>query len=113
MYYRTPAMALGFPACTVLAAAAIGLIEELHFEGPGLTAVKPEHSKETRMSLASAKFEARQVFLPERASWLPDLEAELFSFPGSKHDDQIDSISQAVEHKSSMFTWLKLARPPV
>jgi predicted phage terminase large subunit-like protein len=92
---------------------AIGLIEELHFEVPGLTAVKPEHSKETRMSLASAKFEARQVYLPERASWLPELEAELFSFPGSKHDDQIDSISQAIEHKSSMFTWIKLARPSV
>jgi phage terminase large subunit-like protein len=36
-----------------------------------------------------------QVFLPERADWLPDLEAELFAFPGARHDDQCDSISQA------------------
>ena len=89
---------------------AIGLIDELKFKVPGLTGVKPEHTKETRMSLASAKFEARQVYLPQRASWLPELEAELFSFPGSKHDDQIDSISQALEHKSPLFTWSKLAR---
>jgi predicted phage terminase large subunit-like protein len=90
---------------------AIGLIEELKFKIPGLTGIKPEHNKETRMALASAKFEAHQVYLPERASWLPELEAELFSFPGSKHDDQIDSISQAIQHNSSFSTWLKLARP--
>jgi phage terminase large subunit-like protein len=34
--------------------------------------------------------------LPERAEWLPDLKAELFAFPGARHDDQCDSISQAL-----------------
>ena len=48
------------------------------------------------MAVASAKFEAGQVFLPERADWLPDLEAELFAFPGGRHDDQCDSVSQAL-----------------
>jgi phage terminase large subunit-like protein len=44
---------------------------------------------------------------PERASWLPDLEAELFSFPGSRHDDQCDSISQALLDKNiSWMAWL-------
>ena len=27
---------------------------------------------------------------------VPDLEAELFAFPGARHDDQCDSISQAL-----------------
>ena len=40
------------------------------------------------MAIALAKFEAGQVLLPERAPWLPDLEAELFVFPGSRYDDQ-------------------------
>ena len=31
------------------------------------------------------------MFLPERASWLADFEAELFAFPGSRNDDQCDS----------------------
>ena len=31
----------------------------------------------------------RKALLPERASWLPDLEAELFSFPGSRHDPRV------------------------
>ena len=48
------------------------------------------------MSAESAKFEAGLVYFPERAPWLVDLEAELFSFPGSRHDDQVDSISQAL-----------------
>jgi hypothetical protein len=38
---------------------------------------------------------------------VPDLEAELFVFPGSRHDDQCDSISQALLDKNNSFmTWL-------
>jgi predicted phage terminase large subunit-like protein len=88
---------------------AIGLIEELNCEVSGLTAVKPTNSKEARMSIASAKFEAGQVFLPEQASWLAELEAELFSFPGSRHDDQVDSISQVLQHEDTLGIWYKLA----
>jgi hypothetical protein len=55
------------------------------------------------MAVASAKFEAGQVLLPERAPWLADLEAELFVFPGSRQDDQCDSISQALLDKNTSF----------
>ena len=48
------------------------------------------------MSAELAKFEAGLVYLPDRAPWLPEFEAELFAFPGSRHDDQIDSVSQAL-----------------
>jgi predicted phage terminase large subunit-like protein len=60
--------------------------------------VKPEGNKLARMSIQSAKFGARQVFFPKAALWLAALEAELFSFPGGRHDDQIDSVSQALAH---------------
>ena len=53
------------------------------------------------MAVASPKFEADQALLPERAPWLADLEAELFVFPGSRHDDQCDSISQALLDKNN------------
>jgi predicted phage terminase large subunit-like protein len=93
------------------AGTAIGLLQELRYRVPGVTGIKPDRDKETRMSIASAKFEARQVHFPERASWLPELEAELFSFPGGRHDDQVDSISQALNHdKSSLWIWAKLGR---
>ena len=60
--------------------------------------IKPEHDKMTRMSIQSGKFESGRVYLPERACWLPELEAELFAFPGSRYDDQVDSNSQALAH---------------
>jgi predicted phage terminase large subunit-like protein len=62
------------------------------------------------MAIASAKFEAGNVYFPESAPWLADLEAELFAFPGSRHDDQCDSISQALndERAESLATYLKV-----
>lgn len=84
------------------------LVQELKGEVGGLIGVKPEHDKETRMAAASARIEAGQVVFPERASWLADLEAELLAFPGSRYDDQFDSVSQALNHHSGSEIW---ARP--
>jgi predicted phage terminase large subunit-like protein len=96
-------------ATTVLieeAGTALGLIDELKYRVNGLIGVKPDRDKATRMSIASAKFESGQIFFPECAPWLPELEAELFAFPGGKHDDQVDSISQAVNSRDEITLWL-------
>jgi predicted phage terminase large subunit-like protein len=87
------------------AGTAIGLLDELNCRVAGLTGIKPDKDKLTRMSIASALFEAGQVHLPERAPWLAELETELFSFPGSRYDDQVDSISQALNHARSSPVW--------
>ena len=79
------------------------LVQELKRQIAGIIAVEPEGDKVARMAVASAKIEAGQVFFPESARWLPDLEAELFAFPGSRHDDQCDSISQALMHEPKYF----------
>ena len=57
------------------------------------------------MSVQSAKFASGQVFLPTEASWLDQLEMELFSFPGGRFDDQIDSISQALAYEMPTYEW--------
>jgi predicted phage terminase large subunit-like protein len=77
------------------------LIADLKAVGIPAIAVIPEHSKEARMSAQSSKFEAGLVFFPEKAEWLIDLETELFAFPGGRHDDQVDSISQALAERVS------------
>lgn len=59
------------------------LVAELRNHGFTVIAVPVEHNKQTRMSVQSGKFASRQVFLPYQAPWLDDLEAELFTFPGS------------------------------
>jgi predicted phage terminase large subunit-like protein len=99
------------------------LVQELREEIDGIIPVKPVGDKVTRMAVASAKIEAGQVFLPQEADWLPDLEAELFAFPGGRHDDQCDSISQALfdgdrnmpmeitEEILAMFSRIKFEEP--
>jgi phage terminase large subunit-like protein len=67
--------------------------------------IKPEGDKRTRMSIQSAKFESEQVVLPTQASWLDALETEFFSFPGARHDDQVDSISQALAYEMPTYEW--------
>jgi terminase large subunit-like protein len=69
----------------------------------GILAVKPDRDKTSRMSVVSAKFESGLVFFPERALWLADFEAELFAFPGGRHDDQCDSVSQALAEENCKF----------
>ena len=75
------------------------LVQELRGSQFSVIPIKPEHDKMTRMSIQSGKFESGRVYFPERASWLAELEAELFAFPGSRYDDQVDSISQALSHE--------------
>jgi predicted phage terminase large subunit-like protein len=79
------------------------LASELKRSGLTAIAVKPEQDKVTRMSIESAKFEAGLVLFPRQAPWLQDLEDELFSFPHGCHDDQVDSISQALRDQGSSF----------
>ena len=80
------------------------LIQDLRREGVVRPiAFTPEGDKLTRMSAQSAKIEAGQVHLPRQASWLGDFKTELMAFPGGRHDDQVDSLSQ-------FLTWIEQRR---
>ncbi len=48
------------------------------------------------MSVQSAKIEAGHVFLPKNTAWLGEFEAEVMAFPHGSHDDQVDSMAQAL-----------------
>jgi predicted phage terminase large subunit-like protein len=63
-----------------------------------------ERDKIGRLYVHQAKFEAGLVHFPKGAAFLPELEAELFNFPHGKHDDQVDSISQALSHGKPGYT---------
>ncbi len=83
--------------------AGTALHQELRKMGQPARAIKVNRDKQVRMAEESLKFENGFVHLPETAAWLPVLEDELFAFPGSRHDDQVDSISQALKHGSSGY----------
>jgi predicted phage terminase large subunit-like protein len=81
------------------------LIQEIKSTDFKVIPVKPEYDKKIRMAIQAAKFENGQVFFPKEAPWLADLEPELFAFPRVRHDDQVDSISQALGYKIPSFLW--------
>lgn len=58
----------------------------------------PGSDKYMRLAAESIKFENGRVYLPKEASWLEEYVREITGFPGSKHDDQVDSTSQALEY---------------
>lgn len=56
----------------------------------------PRESKIERMAVRSSMIESGKVYLPKQASWLDALQREMMAFPQSKHDDQADTLSQAL-----------------
>jgi predicted phage terminase large subunit-like protein len=62
--------------------------------------MKADADKVMRLSAQSAKIEAGQVRLPRGAKWLDEFRNEVLAFPQGKHDDQVDSMSQALKYMS-------------
>lgn len=56
----------------------------------------PGCDKYMRFAAQAIHFEGGRVLLPKEAPWLNDYIREITSFPGSKHDDQVDSTAQAL-----------------
>jgi Terminase RNaseH-like domain len=74
----------------------ISLIQQLRHEQIAVLAIKCQDDKVTRLFSTQPQFESGSVHFPEQAPWLDDLIAELLAFPHGRHDDQVDSIAQAL-----------------
>lgn len=76
----------------------------------GISGVKgektPRQNKYSRANAISPLFSAGNVYFPDpnRTSWVFGLVEELVSFPKSRHDDQVDALTQALSklHKRDM-----------
>jgi predicted phage terminase large subunit-like protein len=76
------------------------LIQDLRSVNKAPIPINPEGDKITRLAAVSVQFESGAVWFPKAAPWLGSLKAELLGFPNVKHDDQVDSVSQAL-------SWIK------
>ena len=63
---------------------------------PGLVAVNPQGGKESRANAVTPLIEAGNVWLPTGAPWVSDLIEECAGFPNAAHDDQVDTLTQAL-----------------
>jgi predicted phage terminase large subunit-like protein len=73
------------------------LIQDLRRANIHAIGVNPDGDKILRMVAQTARIEAGAVHLPTGAAWLEEFKKEVLSFPCSKHDDQIDALSQALK----------------
>lgn len=74
------------------------VIQTLTRKIPGIKAINPEGGKESRVAAVSPFIESGNVFLPNKLgrAWVDDLIEECAKFPAAAHDDQVDSMSQAL-----------------
>jgi|CXWL01.1.fsa_nt_gi predicted phage terminase large subunit-like protein len=101
-------------ATTIIEKTALGhaLLQELRSGGRIRPILKtPRYDKQARMLAQSPKFEAGQVLLPREAPWLASYLSELLQFPRGRHDDQVDSTSQALRFLSERLAALDPIRP--
>lgn len=80
------------------------IMSELKNTIPGMIAINPRGSKESRAIAVSPQVEAGNVWLPKHAPWLDDFLLEVCSFPNSKYNDQIDTMTQALERLHDIHT---------
>jgi predicted phage terminase large subunit-like protein len=91
------------------------LLQDLRSENKTPIPINPEGDKITRLAAVSVQFESGAVWFPKAAPWLSSLKAELLGFPNVKHDDQVDSVSQAlawIKHRRQ-HDYVALATPIV
>jgi predicted phage terminase large subunit-like protein len=55
---------------------------------------KPKLDKLTRLEGVTPMIEAGDLLIPSEAPWLATFKAELLGFPSTRHDDQVDALSQ-------------------
>ena len=78
------------------------LIQQARANGlSGIIPMQPTTDKLSRMYVQSPKLEAGSLFVPKSAPWLDDFLTEYLAFPKSRHDDQIDALSQFLDWRAS------------
>jgi len=104
--FRQTALALAErfdPTAIIIEDASTGIALAQDLKEGGRSRIRPvpvDRDKATRLYVQTAKFEAGRVYFPRNAPYLADLEAELLSFPQGRHDDQVDSMTQALAFKA-------------
>jgi predicted phage terminase large subunit-like protein len=75
------------------------IVQDLRRSGHRRVILKtPKFDKAARFLAQSARFESGQVHVPPAAPWFAEWLMELLAFPNGRHDDQVDSTSQALEY---------------
>ena len=73
----------------------LGIVQTLRRRDITIRAIKARGSKEARSESAEIRMAAGQIYFPQGADFLWDLEQELIHFPQSEYSDQVDALAHA------------------
>lgn len=74
------------------------IVRLLETKVAGLISIQPEGGKVSRAQSILPEVESGNLLVPKGAPWLDGFLHELCTFPNSQHDDQVDALSQALNH---------------
>lgn len=103
---RAVAYAAKYPQATTLVEKAntgYALLDTLARRGVRCCPYVPREDKVSRAMKHSVYIENGMVRFKKGAVWFPELLHECLVFPGGKYDDQVDSITQALDYALSSF----------
>lgn len=87
-------------------AAGTQLIQDLRRNsGLSIIDIIPKDDKLTRAMAVSPIIEGGRVWVPVEAPWLADFQREIVRFPKSRHDDQVDSLTQFLGWETPRYTF--------
>jgi predicted phage terminase large subunit-like protein len=82
------------------------LWQELRQQGPFQPLMwSVTENKEERFVGTLGEIESGNILLPADAPWLAAFKSELKAFPSSRHDDQVDSVSQFIQFAIQNWRW--------
>lgn len=77
------------------------IVDTLKKEISGIAAIPARGSKEARARAVTPEIESGNVYIPHPQepgyAWVPDFLSEMRNFPHDAHDDQVDTLSQALK----------------
>jgi predicted phage terminase large subunit-like protein len=81
----------------------LSLVQQLARSGLPVKGVRADKDKVARATGASTRFAAGTVYFPRGTTWIRELENEMLTFPGAKHDDYVDMVTMAVNQVASLI----------
>ena len=78
-------------------ASGLSAVQEMRTLGLPMRTIVPKGKKPDRLHAVSPLFEQGRIFAPLRAAWAQDWLNQLCNFPADRHDDYVDSTSQALK----------------
>jgi len=91
------------------------VIDTLKAHVPGIIPIEPDGSKLARAHAVTSYWEALNVWIPDAAiaPWIVPFISEITSFPAAAHDDQVDSMTQALRRLYPLFGRLLVSQAAI